>query len=202
MRQPVPSLPRLWIQTSQTPLGTLQQTRLRERTNAYICASIQNTPTRLLLLKVTGIRWPKGFPPLSEPFHPAIKIQTTLPSLRSLNSPCYCRKGIRSPYDCHVFKKKVLCSTKFRACVTLYRKKWHTNRPKLHSPDLLRCQQCFIYRNPGVPFSQIPCHLDQSYFCITLVAMLLELLLEFREITMNSERENIQRRIQIAYKLS
>lgn len=103
----------------------------RARTNAYICASIQNTPTRPLLQKVTVTRWPKGFPPLSEPFHPAIKIQTTLPSLRSLNSPCYCCKGIRSPYDCHVFKKKVLCFRKFRPCVTLYGKKWHTNRPKI-----------------------------------------------------------------------
>lgn len=160
MRQPLQSLPKLWIQTIQARLGILQQTRIRARTNAYICVSIQNTPTRPLLQKVTGTRWPKSFPPLSEPFHPAIKIQTTLPSLRSLNSPCYCCKGIRSPYDCHVFKKKVLCSRKFRAYVTLYGKKRHTNHPKLHSPDLLRYQQCFIYRNPGVPFSQIPCYLD------------------------------------------
>lgn len=138
MGQPLQPPPRLRIQTIQARLGILQQTRLGDRTNAYICASIQNTPTRPLLQEVTGTRWPKGFPSLSEPFHPTIKIQTTLPSLRSLNSPCYCCKGIRSPYDCHVFKKKVLCSRKFRACVTLHGKKWHTNRPKLHSPDLLR----------------------------------------------------------------
>lgn len=160
MGQPLQSLPRLWIQTSQVRQGIIEQTRVRARTNAYICASIQNTPTRPQLQKVTGTRWPKGFPPFSEPFHPAIKIQATLPSMRSLNSPCYCCKGIRSPYDRHVFKKKVLCSRKFRACVALYGKKWHTNLPKLLSPDLLRYQQCFIYRNPGVPFSQIPCYLD------------------------------------------